>query len=251
MTDDAKSDARRVTSPIVSQPRILDLFCGAGGAARGYQLAGFHVTGVDIADQPNYAGDDFIRADALAALADGVPGARPERFDAIHASPPCQRYSAAADIHDSSEAHPDLVPPVRMYLRSIARPHVIENVERSPLLNPVLLCGSMFGLGVRRHRLFESNVAMLVPTSRMAFALAAADACESSDAEKLREALRGLLARCPDCGGSGVIHREGWFDNALTEGHECETCSECDRCGPARRVLVALSESVSSPESQT
>jgi DNA (cytosine-5)-methyltransferase 1 len=136
--------------------RLIDLYCSAGGATRGYQLAGFHVTGVDIVAQPNYVGDAFIQADALEVDLSG--------FDAIHASPPCQRYSAAAQIHDTSNDHPDLIDTTRERLQASGVPWVMENVERSPLRTTLMLCGSMFGLGVRRHRLFESDVLMLGPS---------------------------------------------------------------------------------------
>ena len=134
--------------------RLLDLFCGAGGAAMGYHRAGFDVYGVDINPQPNYP-FEFVQADAMTFPFDG--------FDAIHASPPCQRYSAAANIHDTADTHPDLIPPTRARLERSGVPWVMENVERSTLNTTLILCGSMFGLGVRRHRLFESNVVVLTP----------------------------------------------------------------------------------------
>lgn len=147
------------------RPRLLDLFSGAGGAARGYQLAGFVVTGVDINPQPRYAGDAFVQADAmqvLARLADGAepwPGA--PGFDAIHASPPCQRFTAYRRRPGVGHAYPDLIAPVRDRLKAISAPWVIENVAGAPLVAPLRLCGSSFGLDVRRHRYFESNVDLL------------------------------------------------------------------------------------------
>jgi DNA (cytosine-5)-methyltransferase 1 len=142
----------------VSRPRLLDLYCCAGGAAAGYALAGFDVFGVDIAAQPRYP-YPFALADAIAYAAEHGHG-----FDAIHASPPCQAYSAARVFHPGRE-HPDLVDDTRAALIATGRPWVIENVVGSPLINPVMLCGSMFGLaadcrdgrrrGLRRHRLFE------------------------------------------------------------------------------------------------
>ncbi|GAA2665245.1 MULTISPECIES: DNA cytosine methyltransferase [Actinosynnema] len=135
--------------------RLLDLCCGAGGASAGYHAAGFDVTGVDIEPQPHYP-FPFIRADALTVDLDG--------YDVIAASPPCQRYSTATPA-DRREGHPDLVAPVRERLRQAvaegtAWAYVIENVPGSPLLDPVLLCGDSLRLGVRRHRLFESNVVL-------------------------------------------------------------------------------------------
>jgi DNA (cytosine-5)-methyltransferase 1 len=136
--------------------RLLDLFCGAGGATKGYQLAGFHVTGVDIKPQPNYCGDEFYQADALHFPLQG--------FDAIHASPPCQAFTAYRRRGDGvGEGYPDLIAETRKRLISARVPYVIENVEGAPLRGAIRLCGSMFGLDVRRHRLFESNMLMLAP----------------------------------------------------------------------------------------
>ena len=130
-------------------PRLLDLYCGAGGAAMGYHRAGFDVLGVDINLQPRYP-FEFVQGDALEYLA-----AHGHEYDAIHASPPCQRYST---MTADPGRHPDLVPPTRVLLIAAGAPWVIENVPGSPLIDPVRVCGSSFGLAVRRHRLFESNV---------------------------------------------------------------------------------------------
>ena len=135
----------------VSKPRALDLFCGAGGVTRGLQRAGFHVTGVDKKAQPRYCGDDFQQADFHDVTVGGL-----RNFDFIWASPPCQHYSALKTLHRDRE-HPALVESVREILRRARRPFVIENVVGAPLKSPLLLCGSMFGLGVRRHRLFEMS----------------------------------------------------------------------------------------------
>jgi DNA (cytosine-5)-methyltransferase 1 len=140
------------------RPQLLDLFCGAGGAATGYAIAGFDVIGVDIHPQPNYP-FSFWQGDAMDFLVSGIH----IEFAAIHASPPCQAYTAAAEIHDTAGNHPDLIAPVRKLLVETGLPWVMENVERSPLNASLMLCGSMFGLGVKRHRLFESNVLMLGP----------------------------------------------------------------------------------------
>ena len=134
------------------KPRLLDLFCGAGGAARGYQQAGFYVVGVDIRPQPRYAGDEFVQADAMTFPLDG--------FDAIHASPPCQAFTTYAAR--SSIEHPRLIEATRDRLRAAGVPYVIENVEGAPLEAPVRICGSGFPeLRVKRHRLFESNVGLM------------------------------------------------------------------------------------------
>lgn len=137
----------------MARPRLLDLFSGAGGATRGYQLAGFHVTGVDLVASPNYCGDDFIQADALDFDLSG--------YDAIHASPPCQAFTAyrrrGAGVGDG---YPDLIAPLRARLQATGLPYVIENVPGAPLHIPIQLCGSSFGLDIRRHRWFESNQAL-------------------------------------------------------------------------------------------
>lgn len=140
-----------------SRPRLLDLFCGAGGAARGYQEAGFHVTGVDIKPQPRYIGDRFIRADVMALL---HHRSWLRQFDAIHASPPCQGYSRTRKIMEGkgwgNPKASNLVDAVRDGLSGFL--YVIENVPGAPLLDPITLCGTMFGLRVYRHRRFESSI---------------------------------------------------------------------------------------------
>jgi DNA (cytosine-5)-methyltransferase 1 len=144
----------------MSRPRLLDLFCGAGGAAVGYDRAGFEVVGVDVRPQRHFP-FRFWQADAL-ELEPWMLGA----FDAVHASPPCQAYSAGGNLwltRKADDRHPDLIGPVRELLRAGGVPYVIENVERAPLLQPVTVCGRALGLGVRRHRLFEASVALMVP----------------------------------------------------------------------------------------
>jgi DNA (cytosine-5)-methyltransferase 1 len=154
----------------MSRPRILDLFCKAGGAGKGYADAGFEVVGVDIEPQPRYP-FEFHHADALEVLRILVAGGTwqgytLDDFDAIHASPPCQAFSTLR--HRTDGDYPDLIAATREHLRASGRPYVIENVVGAPLVNPLLLCGSSFGLGVdgrqlRRHRQFESNVPMMAP----------------------------------------------------------------------------------------
>ena len=135
------------------RPVLLDLFCGAGGAAVGYYSAGFEVIGVDINRQPNYP-FEFHQMDALDVFEHSA-----FEFDAIHASPPCQGYST--QTADQSR-HPRLIAPVRELLHTTVLPYVIENVEgaRKHLIDPVRLCGSSFGLDLRRHRYFEANWAL-------------------------------------------------------------------------------------------
>lgn len=147
-----------------SRPRLLDLYCKAGGCTKGYQRAGFYVVGVDVEAQPNYCGDAFHQADALVFLGDVLTDGR--GFDAIHASPPCQahvRGFAALNRQLGRGGHVDLIGPTRDLLRKIGLPYVIENVEGAPLISPVRLCGSSFRLPIRRHRLFECSFPVMVP----------------------------------------------------------------------------------------
>jgi DNA (cytosine-5)-methyltransferase 1 len=148
----------------VNRPGILDLFCGGGGAAKGYYDAGFDVTGVDIKPQPRYP-YPFLQMDALEYLEFPLWSG----FAAIHVSPPCQRYSRAMACNPgSAEKYPDLIGPVRNLCQLTGLPFVIENVPGSPLVDPVTLCGSHFGLtaewpsngriaGLQRHRGFEAH----------------------------------------------------------------------------------------------
>lgn len=141
------------------KPRLLDLFCGAGGAAMGYHRAGFDVVGVDIVPQPTYP-FQVMTGDAIEVLRElDLTG-----FAVIHASPPCQAFSDLAKRNGNADAWPNLIEPTRRALEDTGLPYSIENVEGAPLYNPIILCGSMFpGLRVIRHRLFESNVPMLAP----------------------------------------------------------------------------------------
>ena len=139
----------------MSNFKVLDLFCKAGGCSRGYEMAGFIPTGVDIEKQKRYP-YEFIQSDALEILLDHDFLAQ---FAFIHASPPCQCYSVTK--HLSNRRHPDLVGPVRELLLKTGKPFVIENVVGAPLINPVRLCGSSFGLDLRRHRLFESDMLLM------------------------------------------------------------------------------------------
>lgn len=140
----------------MSRPMLLDLFSCAGGAAMGYHRAGFDVTGVDVNPQPRYPFEHHV-SDALEYVLD-----HGHEYDAIHASPPCQSFTAyrrrGAGVGD---AYLDLIDDTRSALEDSGKPYIIENVPGAPLQDPVQLCGSSFGLDVRRHRLFESNVALL------------------------------------------------------------------------------------------
>lgn len=151
-------DSLTKTCRCIERPRLLDLFCCAGGAALGYARAGFEVVGVDISPQPNYP-FEFIQADALSLDREFL-----ESFHTVHASPPCQSYSDLAKRNGNAHMWPRLIEPTRKLLQSLGVPYIIENVEGAPLVNPVVLCGTMFSeLRVIRHRLFESNCELIVP----------------------------------------------------------------------------------------
>ena len=138
----------------MSRPRLLDLFSGAGGSAVGYHRAGFDVVGVDKVAQPRYP-FEFHQGDALELAVHMVNEWSPG-FDAIHASPPCQAYVRSGMVAKDGR-HPDLLPAVRTFLEATGLPWVIENVPGAPMRPDLVLCGSMFGLPVRRHRWFETN----------------------------------------------------------------------------------------------
>jgi DNA (cytosine-5)-methyltransferase 1 len=153
----------------MSKPRLLDLFCGAGGAAMGYARAGFEVVGVDINPQKNYP-FEFIQANVLNLgylLWDS--NARPVWYDAIHASPPCQAYSITKHTHGVQ--HPDLLGPTRELLKATGLPYIIENVVGADMPGAVICCGSWLCAGaadedwtrlfLKRHRQFESNVPLV------------------------------------------------------------------------------------------
>lgn len=200
-----------------NKPRLLDLFCGGGGCCKGYQDAGFYVVGVDIVDQPRYPGDEFVQADVMEWLPWAIATRYTDWFDVISASPPCQRYGEMQNIHKNPSSHPDLVEPVRNLLKRSGKPYVIENVIGSPLDSHVMLCGTMFGLRIIRHRLFESPFLplILIPP------------CNHSDvydpwhgpdrtADKFRDALG--IDWLPVGGGD---HKAGTIDNAIPPAY-CE-----------------------------
>lgn len=141
-------------------PVLVDAFCGAGGCTKGYQDAGFYVVGVDIEPQPNYCGDEFFQADALEFLRE-----LPVGVDAVHASPPCQFRTAYKRRPGHVKDAENLIPATRQLLQATGVPYVIENVPgaRDELREPEQLCGSSFGLDVRRHRLFETSFPLAVP----------------------------------------------------------------------------------------
>jgi DNA (cytosine-5)-methyltransferase 1 len=154
--------------------RLVDLFCGAGGAAMGYHRAGFEVVGVDIAPQPHYP-FEFIQTDALSFVGyfweERDQTAR--KFDAIHASPPCQAYTQMSAKHrgkgGKADSWPDLIGPTRELLQTTGLPYVIENVvgARKKMEPTLLLHGGMFNLGVHRPRLFECSFLVLSNPARM------------------------------------------------------------------------------------
>ena len=146
-------------------PVLLDLFCCAGGAGKGYHDAGFQVIGVDIDPQPRYP-YEFFQCDAIEFAREFG-----SLFDVVHASPPCQTFSRTKTLHDNE--HPDLVEDTRLALQASGRPYVIENVVGAPLLDPIKLSGQHFNMTTEdvdgvplklvRHRLFESNIDLAAP----------------------------------------------------------------------------------------
>jgi len=137
--------------------KALDLFCGAGGAGMGLHRAGFDVTGVDINPQPHYP-FTFVQGDALAQDLSG--------FDLVWASPPCQAHTAMQHIRKNKEAHMDLIPETRAMLEKWGGPWIMENVKGAPLRTSIMLCGTMFGLRIIKHRYFEMSfqVPFLTPS---------------------------------------------------------------------------------------
>lgn len=135
--------------------RLLDLFCGAGGAGMGYHRAGFDVVGVDINPQPDYP-FEFHQCDALEHLIE-----HGHEYDVRHASPPCQASSALTKGTNRGRRYINLIPATRELLATFAGPSVIENVQGSDLRRDLTLCGEMFGLGVLRHRYFEVDGALV------------------------------------------------------------------------------------------
>lgn len=154
------------------KPRLLDLFCGAGGAAMGYHLAGFEVVGVDLHPQPHYP-FEFHQDDAIALLASPY---RPIDFDIIHASPPCQAHSSGTHLNRHREFRlfdpwTDALTPTLALLEDQPTPWIVENVPTAKpmqLFDPVRVCGSSFGLKVRRHRLFASSLPLVGSVCRHA-----------------------------------------------------------------------------------
>src|SRR5690349_9261496 len=151
----------------MTRPVLLDLCCGEGGAGEGYRRAGWEVIGVDTRDMAARYPCRFVRGDALEVFDHWR-----DRVDAVHTSPPCQRWTHGNAANDVGH-HPDLIAAHREALESTGLPYVIENVPRAPLRSPIVLCGTMFGLTaedddgtklyLRRHRQFESNRPLTAP----------------------------------------------------------------------------------------
>jgi len=154
------------------KPKLLDLFCGAGGASMGYHRAGFDVYGVDIKPQPHYP-FPFLQMDALEAMdrlirGEGLTFSNGETLylvdiSAFHASPPCQAYVDYNKKGKKPSNHPRLIEPTRELLVTTGKPYIIENIHKAPLYSHILLCGTMFGLRTRRHRYFEAPCLPLLP----------------------------------------------------------------------------------------
>ena len=132
--------------------RLLDTYCCQGGASMGYYLAGFHVEGVDLNPQPRYP-FPFHQGDAVQFIRE-----HGHEYDVITGSPTCRRWTNAQKIRGND--HPDLITPTREAMQDSGKPYIIENVEgaAAAMVDPLLLCGAMFGLKTYRHRLFESDL---------------------------------------------------------------------------------------------
>jgi DNA (cytosine-5)-methyltransferase 1 len=188
------------------KPKLLDLFCGAGGAAMGYSRAGFDVVGVDIKPQPHYP-FEFHQADALTYPLDG--------FDAYHASPPCQGYSIMLNRPWlRGNEYPKLIAPVREMLSKTAKPYVIENVAgaryRSCLpegLKAAYLCGHMFELPFYRHRYFETDFFWMQPGHPTHRAVIKSGSMFGSNGGRLGILVTGNGAQKL---GVGIGHAVGW-----------------------------------------
>lgn len=199
--------------------RALDLFCCAGGAGMGLHRAGFEVVGVDIRPRPRYP-FTFMLADALTFNLAG--------FDFIWASPPCQGYTAMRHAPGAKGA-PQLIDQVRARM-PVGVPWAIENVEeaRWAMIDPVTLCGTMFGLGtegheLRRHRLFESNFPIMAPE------------CHHSDGPVVGVYGGHARRRSAKHGGRGT--RDVWANGhraAMSEamGMDWATCDEMSEAIP-------------------
>lgn len=146
----------------MTKPRLLELFCCAGGAGKGYADAGFEVVGVDIEDQPRYP-FTFVQEDAIWYLRQYMRNGWWERFDVAHASPPCQAHSALTKGTNKGLVYGDFLAETRELLNETGLPYVIENVAGAPMRKDLMLCGEMFGLGVLRHRYFEFGGGLTPP----------------------------------------------------------------------------------------
>ncbi len=157
----------------------------------GYHRAGFDVVGVDIEKQPNYP--------FRMSVGEAFAVARKYTVDAIHASPPCQAFTAYRRTGNVGD-YPDLIAPLRHLLESIGLPWVIENVEGAPLENPLMLCGSMFDLDVQRHRFFESNITLEPPAWPCRHKIWGRDRFPGGRSVERTGSSRGLVRACVEIG---------------------------------------------------
>lgn len=140
-----------------SKQLVYDVFCGAGGATKGYKQLGLVVIGIDNKPQPRYCGDGFILMDALEFLGRYISGGYREALF-FHASPPCQAYSESAkQWRIGGRVYSDMIGDIRELLKKTGRPYIIENVRNAPLVDPFMLNGAKFGLKVARKRYFETS----------------------------------------------------------------------------------------------
>lgn len=190
------------------RPVILDLCCGGGLSAKGLRRAGFYTIGVDF-KRKHYAGDEFILMDVIQFMRLFLKGEvlQGVRVSAVWGSPPCQGYSHAtrADSkwvsYSQGKDTPKLIEPLRELILETGLPYIIENVEgaKEHLINPKLLCGKMFGIHPRRHRLFETNFEIEFPEHK---------SCRGWDSDYARD--NGLDIR--DMAVAGKSRRKGCVD---------------------------------------
>lgn len=153
---------RLVCEAAMTRPLLIDLFCGAGGAAMGYYRAGFDVVGVDIRPQPHYP-FEFVQGDVFEMRLGYLDDPFARCPDVIHASPPCQAYSP--HLRHRARSSDKLIEPTRTLLKATGLPYVIENVKGAPLTGG-MLCGSSFDLPIWRHRYFETMPPIMSPPCR-------------------------------------------------------------------------------------
>jgi DNA (cytosine-5)-methyltransferase 1 len=143
---------------------VADVGGGVGISGDGYAQAGFEVVGFDNNPEcERWYPYEFHCVDMLTL----TPEYLAENFNLVHVAPPCQRWSKMSNCRPGlAKMYPDLITPMRPVLQASGVPYVIENVENSPLIDPLWLCGFSFGREIYRHRGFELGNGLTVPALR-------------------------------------------------------------------------------------